>query len=276
MKRHEHVVNGIPVAWWESGTGRPIILIHGIPTSPALWREVLPRIEDARCLAFEMVGYGSSIPAGVGRDLSIAQQAEVLVAWSRAVGIESAVLGGHDLGGGVAQIAAVRHRGFCQGLFLTNSIGYDSWPIPSVKLLNAAGPVVERLPDALVKTILATLMLRGHEDAQRRRESLEVHWAHYARHGAGAALVRQIEALDVRDTLRIADRLPGLNVPARLLWGAADPFQPIAYGERFARDLRAPLRRIEGARHFTPEDHPEALAEEINLLLADLARSAAR
>jgi pimeloyl-ACP methyl ester carboxylesterase len=44
-----------------------------------------------------------------------------------------AVLVGHDLGGGVAQIAAVRAPGRCAGLVLANSIGYDSWPIPSVR-----------------------------------------------------------------------------------------------------------------------------------------------
>jgi pimeloyl-ACP methyl ester carboxylesterase len=68
--------------------------------------------------------------------------------------------------------------------------------------------------------------------------------------------------------------LPELGVPARLVWGAADPFQRIDYGERFARDLKAPLRRIENGRHFTPEDHPDIVAEEIGLLLEDVRRVA--
>lgn len=35
-----------------------------IPTSPALWRHVLPLLPGLRVLAFEMTGYGQSIPAG--------------------------------------------------------------------------------------------------------------------------------------------------------------------------------------------------------------------
>jgi pimeloyl-ACP methyl ester carboxylesterase len=75
-----------------------------------------------------MVGYGASIPQGRDRDISVARQAEHLVGWLKHLGIDSAVLAGHDLGGGVAQIVAVRNRGLCAGLFLTNAIGYDSWP----------------------------------------------------------------------------------------------------------------------------------------------------
>lgn len=112
--------------WEESGQGAPVVLIHGIPTCPALWRHVMPRIEGARCLAWEMVGYGASIPEGRERDISVASQAQYLASWLRHLGIEQAILAGHDLGGGVAQIAAVRNPGLCRGLFLTNAIGYDS------------------------------------------------------------------------------------------------------------------------------------------------------
>jgi pimeloyl-ACP methyl ester carboxylesterase len=111
----------------------------------------------------------------------------------------------------------------------------------------------------------------GHDSSEQAEAALETYWPHYARNG-GAAFARQIEALDVRDTLAVADRRPDLNLPARVVWGTADRFQSIEVGERLARDLNAPLRRIEGARHFTPEDHPEVVAEEINLLLEGSAQ----
>jgi pimeloyl-ACP methyl ester carboxylesterase len=80
-------------------------------------------------------------------------------------------------------------------------------------------------------------------------------------------MARQVSSLHVQDTLDVADRLSSLDVPARVVWGADDQFQKVAFGERFARDLRTPLRRIEGGKHFTPEDHPDVLAEEITSLV---------
>ena len=140
MAVHEQTIAGTPMRWHEHGPeadGPPVVFIHGIPTSPSLWRYVLPRLTSARGLAWEMVGYGRSIPDGWGRDISVARQAEYLVAWMDALDLEPAVLVGHDLGGGVAQIAAVRHPARVRGLVLTNCISYDSWPIPSVKILRA-------------------------------------------------------------------------------------------------------------------------------------------
>lgn len=103
--------NGIRMRWEEQGEGTPVVFVHGIPTSPALWRRVVPRLVGVRALAWEMVGYGASIPEGHGRDISVGRQADYLAAWLQALGIERAVLAGHDLGGGVVQIAAVRNPG---------------------------------------------------------------------------------------------------------------------------------------------------------------------
>jgi pimeloyl-ACP methyl ester carboxylesterase len=70
-----------------------------------------------------------------------------------------------------------------------------------------------------------------------------------------------------RPTLAVSDRVRDLDVPARVVWGAADQFQKIAYGERLAWDLRADLDRIEGGKHFVPEDHPERIAEAIHAVV---------
>jgi len=271
MEMQSRTVGDIPMRWHERGTGVPLVLIHGIPTGPDLWRDVLPRIDGARCLAWEMVGYAGSMHAGKGRDISVASQADYLVEWMDTLGIGRAIFAGHDLGGGVAQIAAVRHPERCAGLFLTNAICYDSWPIPSVKALRAARGVVRHLPDAFLKAVMTTMFQHGHDNAAKARVALEVHFPPYRENGGMAALARQVAALDVRDTEAVAPGLPHLGVPARICWGAADQFQKIQYGERLARDLSAPLRRIEGGKHFTPEDHPAILAEEINALVTTVS-----
>jgi pimeloyl-ACP methyl ester carboxylesterase len=145
-------VQGVAMRWEEEGEGFPIVLVHGIPTSPALWRHVVPRLHG-RSMAWEMVGYGQSIRQGEGRDLSVVRQADYLLAWLDGVGVEQAVFVGHDLGGGVLQIAASHARERFAGLVLTNSIAYDSWPIPSVKAMRAMGGLVSRAPDALLRAI---------------------------------------------------------------------------------------------------------------------------
>lgn len=267
MDLKEATVDGVHARWVEHGSGRPAVLVHGIPTSPRLWRHVMPLI-DGHSLAWEMTGYGSSIPAGAGLDLGLAAQAERLLAWLDTQVLDKPVLVGHDLGGGVAQIAAVRSPERFSGLVLTNTVSYDSWPIPSVKAMARAAAVLRHLPDVALYPSFVQLIRRGHDDQDLARESIGVHWQHYVTHGAAASLMSQVSALDVRDTLEIADRLPSLALPARVVWGEADQFQKVRFGERLATDLRASLRRIPGGRHFTPEDHPGTVADAINDLLS--------
>lgn len=79
--------------------------------------------------------------------------------------------------------------------------------------------------------------------------------------------MRQMTALDAADTIAVADRLGSVGLPARVVWGEADQFQKVAYGERLAGDLGTQLRRIPGGKHFVPEDHPDAIAEAVNAVL---------
>lgn len=267
MERKETIVDGVRSRWIDHGTGRPVVLVHGIPTSPRLWRHVMPLVEG-RSLAWEMPGYGTSIPDGVGVDLGLAAQADRLLAWLDHLGLDDPVLVGHDLGGGVAQIAAARSPGRFAGLVLTNAVCYDSWPIPSVKLMARFSGLLRHLPDVAMYPSFVQLLRRGHDHDDVARESIGVHWQSYAAHGAAASMMRQVSALDVRDTVAVADRLPHLGLPARVVWGTAEQFQKLAYGERLAQDLGTDVRRIEGGRHFTPEDHPGEIAEAINELAA--------
>nr|MBA3891840.1 alpha/beta hydrolase [Gemmatimonadaceae bacterium] len=111
----------------------------------------------------------------------------------------------------------------------------------------------------------------GHDSAHVAEESLAVHWPHYAAYEAGEALIRQMRALDVHDTLAVSPQLPKLRgTPARVIWGASDQFQKVEYGERFARDLGISLERIDGGKHFTPEDHPERIAAALQSLVAEV------
>jgi pimeloyl-ACP methyl ester carboxylesterase len=264
---HEDLLDGEPIRWLEHGEGPPVVLVHGIPTSPRLWRHVMPLV-SGRCLALEMAGYGSSIPDGDGRDLGLAAQADRLLRWLDMVGVEAPVLVGHDLGGGVAQIAAVRAPGRFSGIVLTNAVCYDSWPIPSVKAMRQAAPVLRYLPELALYPSFVQLIHRGHDERARALESIGVHWQHYVTHGAARSLMRQVSALDVEDTLAVADELPTLGLPARVVWGDADRFQKVEYGRRLAADLGTTLQTITGGKHFTPEDHPEVIAAAIDELLS--------
>ena len=54
-------VRGLQMAYYEAGTGDPIVFLHGNPTSSYLWRNVIPHVQYlGRCIAPDMIGMGDS------------------------------------------------------------------------------------------------------------------------------------------------------------------------------------------------------------------------
>jgi pimeloyl-ACP methyl ester carboxylesterase len=255
--------------WQESGQGLPVILVHGLLTSPSVWRHVIPRIKGGQCLAWELIGYGSSIPQGCQRDISVARQAVYVRQWLAAVGIKRAVLVGHDLGGGIVQIVAAQQPEVCAGLVLINSVGYDAWPAPTVKATRRFSALVERLPPRLFRLAFTRFMRLAHTSRDQAAEAFAIHWPHYAVYGP-RVFVRQARGLDLRDMRNVIAALQRLDVPIRIVWGAKDPFLPVHYGFRFARDLNAAFQYIFKGRHFTPEDQPAIVAATVNDVLTQL------
>lgn len=253
--------------WEEREQGPDVIFIHGLPTSPLLWRYVLPELSGVRSIAWEMVGYGNSLATGDGLDLSVARQAEYVISWMDWMEIEQAIFIGHDAGGGVVQRVAVEHGNRVRGVVLTNSVCYDYWPIPEVKLLRSLAPLVRRMPPMTISAVLAVLFLRGHGTLEQAREALQIHNQYYRDPGSAHRFVRQLEALDAADTLQVSDHLSTLDLPAHIVWGAADPFLDLSWGERLASDLSAPIDIISAGKHFVPEDHPMHIVAAVRRVL---------
>ena len=54
-------INGKRIAYLEAGSGDPILLLHGNPTSSYLWRNVIPHLEGlGRVIAPDLIGQGDS------------------------------------------------------------------------------------------------------------------------------------------------------------------------------------------------------------------------
>ena len=54
-------VNGKRMAYAEMGSGKPIVFLHGNPTSSYVWRNIMPHVTTlGRCIAPDLIGMGDS------------------------------------------------------------------------------------------------------------------------------------------------------------------------------------------------------------------------
>ena len=54
-------VKGSNIHYLEKGRGKPLVFLHGMPTSSYVWRNIIPSLaHKARCIAPDLIGMGQS------------------------------------------------------------------------------------------------------------------------------------------------------------------------------------------------------------------------
>lgn len=96
--------------YYEKGSGRPLILLHGIGMSHAAWNAVIPYLYSTRhVIAFDIAGFGLTPPLPSGTLPNVPNLVEDLERSLREMGIEAPVdIAGNSLGGYMALEAAKR------------------------------------------------------------------------------------------------------------------------------------------------------------------------
>jgi pimeloyl-ACP methyl ester carboxylesterase len=103
------------LSYWESGSGVPLVFIHGVATSGELWRDDLaPLAADCRLIVYDRRGYGASSPS----PRSWAAHTDDARALLEAVAAAPAVLVGYSGGAMIALDLAMRHPELVAGIVL--------------------------------------------------------------------------------------------------------------------------------------------------------------
>lgn len=251
------------------GAGEPVVFVHGFATSSHLWRDVVSLMPAGRRLVvLDLLGHGRSDPPGT-RSLGLGAHAERLVALLDALGIGSACIVGHGVGGGVAQWLALHQPARVSRLALVASIAFDRWAPRDVRLARATLAVTRHLPPAWLLSMVRAELERGYDDSTRAVHAIDRYARPFSTDAGRDALVQHIAALDTRESGAIGARLGTLDLPASVIWGSQDPFLPLSLGRRLADTIPgATLDVVEDARHFLPEESPRPVADALTALLA--------
>src|ERR1700748_49055 len=131
-------LHGDRVAYRDAGAGEALLLIHGMAGSSATWRAVLPQLSKKyRVIAPDLLGHGES--AKPRSDYSLGAFAVGLRDLLDELGVDSATVVGHSLGGGIAMQFLYQHPEYCRRLVLISSGGLGQDVGLILRLLSAPG-----------------------------------------------------------------------------------------------------------------------------------------
>jgi len=243
-----------------SGTGRPIMLVHGWGMSVRVWDLTLPALLDAGHRVVSLDHRGCGMSDKDFDDVSIGAIGSDVVRLVEDLGLDGVVLNGWSLGGAVVVDAAAKLGDRLGGLVLTGGA--------TPRYLQAEDFPHGGTPDIFSQTITALRDTRpeflhalssGVCHAEVGEATVNWMWAIFMQTSARAdATLAELGELDQRDIL------PKITVPALLCHGAHDAIVPHDIGAA-AADLLPDSRLVtfENSGHATFLEETPRYREEL-------------
>ena len=252
--------DGTPIAVFSSGSGPPLVLVHGAASDHTTFRVVAPLFQRRFTVhAIDRRGRGES---GDGPGWTIEREYEDLRAVVEAVAAESGApvdVLGHSFGGRVALGAAL------QPGHLRRLVVYEGAP-PALERPYQAGDLPARLrgvltergPEALLQTFLAEVIGMGPDELEAYRKNPV--WP--LRVAAAPTIIRELEG--ERSPAAGLDVLGAVELPVLQLLGrdSARPFRAATEALQ-GRLGNGRVVVIDGARHAAHHTHAERFVAEV-------------
>jgi pimeloyl-ACP methyl ester carboxylesterase len=272
-----------PVSYRESGSGDPILFVHGFLNDAELWREVIPLLDgDFRCIAptWPLGSHGAAMKPDA--DLSPPGLARTVADFMDALELEDVTLVGNDTGGAICQIVATRHPERIGRLVLTPCDAYDNFLPAMFKPLE----MLARVPGAIwgigqslrLKVVRHApngfgWLVKSGPDAELTRA-----WVEPALKDAGVRrdIAKILRGISERYTMEAAQRLADFDRPTLIAWAPEDRFFKFEHAERLAATIpNARLERIEDSYTYVSLDQPRRLANLISAFVRESQSSPA-
>jgi haloalkane dehalogenase len=251
----------------DAGSGQPVLLLHGFPSTRRLWRDVIPLLAAAgrRVLAPDLAGHGDST-CGEAIEPDMETQARLLVSLLDALGIARTDIVAHDVGTAAAQILVARAKERVRGLVLIDGVHRAEWAMAQLAdILTWDTAQAARLHPLLVRRV----RLSGSA-ARLDAEPVRAMMAPYEGEEGGRKLIRAARALRPEQTANLGPALRASGVPALVIWGDHDPYLSVTdVGRPLAALLEAKLLVLPGG-HFLPLERPVEIAAAVNDFLGGL------
>lgn len=254
------------IAVLDTGEGTPVVMLHGIPLSAYVWRDVVPIVaHNQRVIAPDLAGFGFSDTRD-DTDLSPQGQVSLIEEVLGALNIDTFALVGHDYGALVACELVARAPERVTRLVLTNtSLRTDDWwahnPLNPLAILKVPGAGEAALKVA--RPFMLKQAFRFYVDNKERidGDALAVYW-HPFRTGFDRTLLRLARESQLDDDTFHAWKaaLYDYKGQALVVWGGNDPTFRQDRAHEIVRSLsNCRYELFVHSNHFIQEDRPVAL-----------------
>jgi pimeloyl-ACP methyl ester carboxylesterase len=269
------------IRYRDTGSGPPILFIHGLLVDGTLWRKVVPQLESRfRCIVPDLPLGSHTIPMRPDADLSPPALARTIGELIEKLDLRDVTLVANDTGGALTQIllASGEQNDRIGRVVLTPCDSFDNFFPPMFRPLQW----LARVPGAVngvIQTLRAPTLRRlplayGWLTKKRVPNDVTAAWVRPCQTDRGVRkdTAKVLAAVDSRFTVEAAEKLATFTGPVLLAWAPEDRFFPFEHARRLAGlfpDAR--IEEVPDSYTFVSEDQPDLTAR----LIGDFAAAPA-
>ncbi|MEC4813084.1 MAG: alpha/beta fold hydrolase [Scytonema sp. PMC 1069.18] len=267
---------GFDICYQTQGTTGPaVILVHGFGASWWHWRKNIPVLaQHCRVYAIDLIGFGASAKPKPGEEVAYTFETwgQQIADFCREVVGEPAFLIANSIGCIVVMQAAVDHPDIALGVALLNCSlrllhdrkratlpWYRRFGAPLLQRLLSVKPVGNFFFNQIAKPpTVRKILLQAYANSEAVTEELVDLLISPARDPGAVAVFLAFTSYSSGPLPE--DLFPQLPCPAIILWGTADPWEPIELGREFANYPQVQkFIPLEGVGHCPQDEAPEVV-----------------
>lgn len=253
-KTSQSALSAAPIYFTEWGSGRPLLLIHGIMITGEMFEPVIPDLaEHHRLIIPDLRGCGKS--RQLPPPYTVKQQATDLAQMLDHLGIASADVLGYSQGGPVAQQLALDYPARVRRLILCNTYAYNM-ATTKEKIEGRITPLLLRILG--MRKFANYVLAIGLKQVPKARADWVIDIIADQDRDLMITAWREAMAFDSRS------RLAEIHCPTLIITGADDEAVPLHHAEMLHAGIQgSKLVVIEHADHALIWAHPAALVQEV-------------
>lgn len=255
--------SGGEIAWDVSGSGPPVVLVHGTPSRSVLWRDVVPSLaERFTVYTFDLLGYGQS-ERHEQQNVSIRLHGQVLAELIQTWDLKEPALVGHDIGGAAVLRAHLLSGTLASRIALVDAVVLAPWITATTRHIQAHLDAYRTMPTHIFREVAA-----AHVRIATHIPMASPVFAAYFDQWEGDAgrqmWLRKVRGFNEQDTRGFEPLLKDLTTRTLLIWGEQDAWLDPNVATEIQRRLPDAERvLIPQAGHFSPEDQPELVTDAL-------------
>ncbi|MFA6294587.1 MAG: alpha/beta hydrolase, partial [Victivallales bacterium] len=253
-------INGVSIAYTDSGSGQPVLFIHGFASFSYSWMKMIGHMpRKLRFITIDLKGYGYS-EKRCDDSLSPFDQSVIVAEFIRRMKLENLVLVGHSMGGAISLLTLFNEdiKSKTSKLILLDSAGFFQKLPDFIDDITAASPDNAIVKMANEELLVSLVLKQAFYDHGKIDDEAVMEYSSILRQDkAKECLYASAKQIAIANTKSFHEKIRAITTPTLIVWGREDVIIYLVDALKLKADLRnSEFKLIPKCGHSPHEEMP--------------------